>query len=272
MIKKWSEYIKENDSEVTLDIDAIEDRMEDLQNEFDNAGHNSASMEYSIECEDDVCVMDVSVVYDECYYLYTANFSDLTLEKHIMKKGPGQPQDQHKKDIKTFKDVPLMVGVSQILEEIEDEVLGLVNIEHTESDMVQEARRGQWDSSIKEDDAREMAEKVVRFHSKVTPDKIDFKVVKGLESRLQNYDLINQGFVVETVIYGGDDIEEIIEGIIDMGDKIMNAEGTEPRQVINAFEDAFSYLETTLNIEIDEDDTISEMAPDLNERKFIKRF
>jgi hypothetical protein len=62
--------------------------------------------------------------------------------------------------------------------------------------------------------------------------------------------------VIDTILFGEDDKswkEWVIKEVIRVGDKVMSKYGTEPMQVLNAYDTAFSYLRKHFNWEEDEE-------------------
>lgn len=114
----------------------------------------------------------------------------------------------------------------------------------------------QYDSSIKEDVVDGIIDNLKRYQSSFID--VDIKnldeIISNCEDRLAPYDKISREFIIDTVFYNEVEKNEnnIKDEIISMGDKIMNKFGTEPRQVINAFEDIFSVLNRYISFEDEE--------------------
>jgi len=76
------------------------------------------------------------------------------------------------------------------------------------------------------------------------------QIVENLEDRLRGFDEIVSEYIIDLLIF---DIwtDNVPNEIIELGDKIIERYGTEPKMVMDAFEIAFDYL--------------SEFVPDMNE-------
>ncbi len=117
-----------------------------------------------------------------------------------------------------------------------------------------ESYHSQYDSSIKEDIANNIINNLKKYQlafMNIDISNLD-EIISKCEERLSPYDRVSREFIIDTVFYTEVEKNEnnIKDDIIAMGDKIMSRFGTEPRQVINAFEDIFSVL----NRYIDEDE------------------
>jgi hypothetical protein len=115
-----------------------------------------------------------------------------------------------------------------------------------------ESYRGQWDSSIEEHQVLDLCDKIYqvqKFLIESLEDDYDIYISK-IESILQPYDKIVQNFLLELFTSDSSDKDdELVQDIIELGDKIINRYGTEPRQVLNAIEDIISYFSRFLTEE-----------------------
>ena len=115
-----------------------------------------------------------------------------------------------------------------------------------------EEYRGDYDSSITEDDALEACFLISECQKIISPivsnTKVYDDIVKKCEQRLIPYDKINRNFVLDILLYTdpSSDTSHLSEEIIKLGDKIMSYYGTEPRMVINAIEDCSSIIKNEL--------------------------
>lgn len=106
-----------------------------------------------------------------------------------------------------------------------------------------EAFVGEWDSSIKELDAKsydtllnELCEKInsIEDESKKT------ELEEECNKRLDVYDKEIKDFVVDSIFYNG--TKNYIVDIIELGDQVISKYGTEPIQVLNAIDDCYSTI------------------------------
>jgi hypothetical protein len=118
-----------------------------------------------------------------------------------------------------------------------DEALDMVEKEIYEICDISESYTAQWDSSIKSSDVEEILPEIhqVQEFIQESDEKFDSK----MKSILKNYDKIVIDYISDMFLFS-DDVS--IDGIIELGDKIINRYGTEPSQVINAIEDVISYF------------------------------
>lgn len=112
---------------------------------------------------------------------------------------------------------------------------------------VTESIRGDWSSSISEEQAEDVVDRIMKFSQVEAMDGADSEgLVKDLEESLSNYDNETIDLVVDTILFCSPEDnswkEWVVEEIIKVGDKIMSKYGTEPGQVLNAYETAFNFL------------------------------
>lgn len=119
-----------------------------------------------------------------------------------------------------------------------------------------ESYHSQYDSSIKEDTANIIIANLKKYQLSfldIDISNLD-EIISNCEDRLAPYDKISREFIIDTVFYTEVEKNEnsIKDEIISMGDKVMSKYGTEPKQIINAFEDIFSILNRYVSFEDDE--------------------
>jgi hypothetical protein len=103
--------------------------------------------------------------------------------------------------------------------------------------------QSKWSSSLKKEQIVDLLPKIYQVQTYILDSKTDY--VNKVESILEPYDRIVRDFLVElfTINYWqSEENEELIDIIIDLGDKVMTKFGTEPRQVLNAIENVISYF------------------------------
>jgi hypothetical protein len=122
---------------------------------------------------------------------------------------------------------------------------------------VSEKYTGDWDSSIKSEEAEMIMNDIIRI-SKVS-EKYELydseDLISELQSVLQNYDNITSEFVIDSILFTDysdeSQVESKTDNIVKLGDKIMSSYGTEPFQVINAFTDAIRVIDRYYNVEVE---------------------
>ena len=109
-----------------------------------------------------------------------------------------------------------------------------------------------WSSSLKEEQIIDLLPKIYQVQKYILDSKNDY--TDKIESILEPYDKIVRDFLVElfTINYWySEQNRELINIIIELGDKVMTRFGTEPRQVLNAIENIISYFSRFLPHEDD---------------------
>jgi hypothetical protein len=109
-----------------------------------------------------------------------------------------------------------------------------------------------WSSSLKEEQIIDFLPKIYQVQKYILDSKNDY--TDKVESILEPYDKIVRDFLVElfTINYWySEQNKELINIIIELGDKVMTRFGTEPRQVLNAIENIISYFSRFLPHEDD---------------------
>jgi hypothetical protein len=100
---------------------------------------------------------------------------------------------------------------------------------------------------LSEEEVREVVRKIRNFAKiEVIDNTADVEgLVEELQKSLSNYDKETIDLVIDTTLFGDDSDnweDWAVEQIIQTGDKIMSKYGTEPMQVLNAYDNSFQYL------------------------------
>jgi len=109
-----------------------------------------------------------------------------------------------------------------------------------------------WSSSLKEEQIIDLLPKIYQVQKYILDSKNDY--TDKIESILEPYDKIVRDFLVELFsinYWYSEQNGELINIIIELGDKVMTRFGTEPRQVLNAIENIISYFSRFLPHEDD---------------------
>lgn len=239
MIKKWSQFIKEFVDESGHDIIGV--KMHEIKDLVDNAS-DGQNILYEWESKDDHQLL-INFTIDEKSIRYEFDIDDLILTKIC------NDEVEFQENLET---------VDEGLEIIEKDIQNILGIN-------ERFYTGQWDSSIKEEDVDSIINKIYKcqlhFHRFFEEDLL-LKANK-LEKILSPYDKMVSNFVVDTLLYSlnkPDTFEDLTQEIVELGDDVMNKYGTEPRMVINAFNDCFSYLRSFVDLSDEEDEFIEERA------------
>jgi hypothetical protein len=218
MIKKWKEFLLEFVNTSDSFIDAKMQKIKDL---LDNISDENIVYEWENKNDHQLVV---SFSYGQLAVKYDFDIDDLYLTKTA-----GNVVD--------FES-----GVESIddgLEMIEGDIKSILGIS--------ESYRNEWNSSIKEEEAEDIVNKILKFQkigvmdNTTDPDEL----IKELEERLSNYDKVTIDLVIDTLLFGDESQswrDWATEQIIRVGDKIMSKYGTEPTQVLNAYRTAFNLL------------------------------
>ena len=106
-----------------------------------------------------------------------------------------------------------------------------------------EAFIGEWDSSIKEVDAKsyntllnELCEKINSIEDESKKTELEGECNK----RLDVYDKELKDFIIDSIFYN--DPKDYTDDIIKLGDLIISKYDTEPIQVLNAIDDSYSTI------------------------------
>jgi len=218
MIKKWKEFLLEFVNTSDSFIDAKMQKIKDL---LDNISDENIVYEWENKNDHQLVV---SFSYGQLAVKYDFDIDDLYLTKTA-----GNVVD--------FES-----GVESIddgLEMIEGDIKSILGIS--------ESYRNEWNSSIKEEEAEDIVNKILKFQkigvmdNTTDPDEL----IKELEEQLSNYDKVTIDLVIDTLLFGDESQswrDWATEQIISVGDKIMSKYGTEPTQVLNAYRTAFNLL------------------------------
>lgn len=217
MIKSWNQFIREFVESESF----IDSKMQELK-DLVNSSTQGQNIIYQWENKNDHQLV-ISFSTDELSIKYDFDIDDLMVTKTSDEKVDFQSNVE---------------SIEEGLEIIEKDIQSILGIS--------ESYRGEWDSSIKESDAQEVVSKIREF-SKIKPeDSADFEgLVSDLESELSSFDKETIDLVIDTILFSDDAHswnEWCISEIVRVGDKIMSKYGTEPMQVLNAYEVAFRYL------------------------------
>jgi hypothetical protein len=101
----------------------------------------------------------------------------------------------------------------------------------------------QWDSSIRSHEVNDILPKIYQVQKFIHESGEDFD--SKISSILKPFDKIVKEFITEMFLnnyWFSEKNDGLIDVIVELGDKIMNRYGTEPKQVINAIEDVISYF------------------------------
>jgi len=124
-----------------------------------------------------------------------------------------------------------------------DDALDMVEKEIYKICDISESYTAQWDSSIKSSDVKNILPKIYQVQEFIHESIEDFD--SKIDSILINYDNIVKNFISEMFLnnyWFSEKNDGLIDVIVELGDKIMNRYGTEPKQVINAIEGVISYF------------------------------
>jgi hypothetical protein len=226
MIKKWDQFIREffeNDN-------IIDVRMEKLKKILDDITGNNII--YTWENNNDKELI-VTFSTDELSVKYQFDIDDL-----MVTKTAGDTIDFQKKVKK------LDEGLDMIEKDIQM-ILGI-------------SESSEYSSSIEEHEVENVIKRILDF-SKIgaMDNSADTEgIVEDMEKALSMFDKETIDLVIDTILFGDDSEswkEWIIKEVIRVGDKIMSKYGTEPMQVLNAYDTAFNYLKINFNWEEDEE-------------------
>jgi hypothetical protein len=226
MIKKWDQFIREffeNDN-------IIDVRMEKLKKILDDITGNNII--YTWENNNDKELI-VTFSTDELSVKYQFDIDDL-----MVTKTAGDTIDFQKKVKK------LDEGLDMIEKDIQM-ILGI-------------SESSEYDSSIEEHEVENVIKRILDF-SKIgaMDNSADTEgIVEDMEKALSMFDKETIDLVIDTILFGEDDKswkEWVIKEVIRVGDKVMSKYGTEPMQVLNAYDTAFNYLKRNFNWKEDEE-------------------
>lgn len=219
MIKSWNEFIREfienSDNVIDIKMQEIKDLIDsfsDGQNiiyEWKNKSDHQLEVAFSIG--------DLSIKYE------------FDIDQLEVTKIAGDSVD--------FKEA--VESIDEGLDIIEKDIHSILG--------VSESRIGDYDSSLTEEEVREITNRIRKFSKiEVIDNTADVEgLVEELQNCLSNYDKETIDLVIDTTLFGDDSDsweDWAVDEIMRTGDKIMDKHGTEPMQILNAYDDVFNYL------------------------------
>jgi len=235
MIKKWNQFIREfveNDSIIDIKMQELKDLVDGI-----SSGQNFI---YEWENKNDHQLL-VNFSTGELSVRYEFDIDDLILTKVV-----GETVDFTEN----------VESIDEGLDMIEKDIQMILGVSES----------GEYSSSIKESETEDVIKRILNFYKiGVMDNTADTDgIVEDMEKVLSPYDKETIDLVVDTILFGDDSEswkEWTSKEIIRVGDKIMSKYGTEPMQVLNAYDTAFNYLKRNFNWE-----------EDLNERAKSQRY
>lgn len=235
MIKSWNQFIREfveSDNYIDSKMSELKDLIEGVSGgqhiiyEWENKNDHQLTVSFSTD--------GVSAKYE-------FDIDDLRVTKTV-----GESIDFDSE----------VDSVEEGLELIERDVQSILGIS--------ESYTGQWDSSIKSEDVDGIINKIrkCQIYFYRFADEDSMMIRDKLEKILNPYDDVVSSFIIDKLVYtlnNPSTFEDLSQEIVELGDDIMNKYGTEPRMVINAFNDCFSYLKRFIDL-TDEDEFLEERA------------
>ena len=227
MIKKWDQFIREfveNDSIIDVKMQELKDLVEGI-----SSGQNFI---YEWENKNDHQLL-VNFSTGELSIRYEFDIDDLIITKLV-----GETVDFTEN----------VESIDEGLDMIEKDIQMILGISES----------SEYDSSIEEHEVENVIKRILDF-SKIgaMDNSADTEgIVEDMEEALSMFDKETIDLVIDTILFGEDDKswkEWAIKEIIRVGDKIMSKYGTEPMQVLNAYDEAFNYLRRNFNWKEDED-------------------
>ena len=227
MIKKWDQFIREfveNDSIIDVKMQELKDLVEGI-----SSGQNFI---YEWENKNDHQLL-VNFSTGELSIRYEFDIDDLIITKVV-----GETVDFTEN----------VESIDEGLDMIEKDIQMILGISES----------SEYDSSIEEHEVENVIKRILDF-SKIgaMDNSADTEgIVEDMEEALSMFDKETIDLVIDTILFGEDDKswkEWAIKEIIRVGDKIMSKYGTEPMQVLNAYDEAFNYLRRNFNWKEDED-------------------
>jgi hypothetical protein len=219
MVKRWHEFIREFVENSNNIIDIKMQELRDLIDSFSN-GQN--------------------IIYE------WENMNDHQLDVAFSYEGLSI---KYEFDIDQMKVTKISGDVVDFTTEVEsiDEGLDVIEKDIHFVLGVSESYSPEYDSSLSEEEVREVVRKIRNFAKiEVIDNTADVEgLVEELQKSLSNYDKETIDLVIDTTLFGDDSDnweDWAIEQIIQTGDKIMSKHGTEPTQILNAYDNSFQYL------------------------------
>lgn len=223
MIKKWNQFIREfveNDSIIDVKMQELKDLV--------NGVSDGQNIIYEWENKEDH-QLSISFSTGELSIKYEFDIDDL-----MVTKTAGDIIDFDTK----------VESIDEGLDMIEKDIQSILGISES----------GEYSSSIKEDETENIIGRILRFSKiGVMDNTADTEgIVEDMEKELSSYDKETIDLVIDTILFGDDSEswkEWVSKEIIRVGDKVMSKYGTEPMQVLNAYDTAFRYLSRHFNWE-----------------------
>jgi hypothetical protein len=239
MIKKWNQFIREfveNDSIIDVKMQELKDLVEgmsDGQNiiyEWENKEDHQLSISFSTE--------ELSIKYE------------FDIDDLMVTKTAGDTIDFDTK----------VESIDEGLDMIEKDIQSILGISES----------SEYSSSIEEHETENIIQRILNFSKiGVMDNAADTEgIVEDMEKYLSQFDKETIDLVIDTILFGDDSEswkEWISKEIIRVGDKVMSKYGTEPMQVLNAYDTAFNYLKRNFNWE----DKIGESYQSFSEIELI---
>jgi len=221
MIKKWNQFIREfveNDSIIDVKMQELKDLVEGI-----SAGQNFI---YEWENKNDHQLL-VNFSTGELSIRYEFDIDDLIITKVV-----GE----------TIDFTENVESIDEGLDMIEKDIQMILGISES----------SKYDSSIKEVEVENVIKRILDFSKiGVMDNAADTEgIVEDMEKALSMFDKETIDLVIDTILFGDDSEswKEWISGeIIRVGYKVMRKYGTEPMQVLNAYDTAFNYLKRNFN-------------------------
>jgi hypothetical protein len=225
MIKKWNQFIRE----FVESEGYINSKMSELKDLVDSATDgNNIIYEWENKEDHELVVTfstgDISIKYDfdidDLYIVKTAgNNIDFQTNVNSIEAG---------------------------IEIIEKDIQSILGIS--------ESYVGEWSSSIKIETAKGIMKNVIKVSELSLRERLyeSDDLISELEKVLKVYDRNVSEFVIDSILfceYSKLEIENKTIEIIKLGDKVMSLYGTEPNQILNAFEDSFSVIRKYYDLE-----------------------
>ena len=227
MIKNWNQFIGEfvENSDSIVDV-----KMQELKDLIDGMS-DGQNIIYEWENKEDH-QLSISFSTGELSIKYEFDIDDL-----IVTKTAGDTIDFQTK----------VESIDEGLDMIEKDIQSILGISES----------SEYSSSIEESEAKSIIQRIVSFSKiGVMDNTADTEgIIEDIEKALSPFDKETIDLVVDTILFGEDDEswkEWAIKEIIRVGDKVMSKYGTEPMQVLNAYDAAFDYLGRNFNWEDEE--------------------
>ena len=223
MIKKWNQFIREfveNDSIIDVKMQELKDLVDGMSD-----GQNII---YEWENKEDH-QLSISFSTGELSIKYEFDIDDL-----MVTKTAGDTIDFDTK----------VESIDEGLDMIEKDIQSILGISES----------SEYSSSIKEHETENVIKRILNFSKiGVMDNTADTEgIVEDMEKSLSSFDKETIDLVIDTILFSDDSEswkEWISKEIIRVGDKVMSKYGTEPMQVLNAYDTAFSYLRKHFNWE-----------------------